>query len=92
MEIEHEYHPFISGPNGSNVGSIMERTGTRINMPPYSTEKTDITITGEKEGVAKAKAEVLQIYENVVSGTGLISIYLSIYLSIFVCICLSAWL
>lgn len=65
LEIEHEYHPFISGPNGSNIGSIMERTGTRINMPPYSTEKTDITITGEKEGVAKAKAEVLQIYENV---------------------------
>ena len=67
IEIPAEFHPFISGPNGSTVAAITERTGAKINIPPHSTKKTTIIIIGEKEGVAKAKDEIMKLYSSVVS-------------------------
>lgn len=48
----------------------MEKTGTRINVPPFNSGKSDIVITGEKEGVATATSQIKQIYQATVSGCG----------------------
>jgi len=69
--IEHVYHPFISGGNASKIS---EQTGARINIPPPSAQKNEITIAGEKEGVAKAKEMVLSIYEEKKRKTTTVSI------------------
>lgn len=71
LMIEHVYHPFISG---GNTLKISEQTGARINIPPPSAQKNEITIAGEKEGVAKAKEMVLAIYEEKKRKTTTVSI------------------
>ena len=38
-------------------------TSTKINIPPPSVQKDEITISGEKEGVAMAKEKILMIYK-----------------------------
>jgi len=45
----------------------MERTNTRINVPPPSVAKDEVTIAGEKEGVIIAECEIKHIYETRVS-------------------------
>ena len=67
VEVEYIYQPFISGPNGTTVQSIQDQTKTRINIPPYTMHKNELTIAGEKEGVALAKAQVLKMLRDLVS-------------------------
>ena len=62
-------HPFISGPGNQWVRDLMERTGVRVNIPPLSVNSDDISIAGEKEGVAIAKDEILRIYEEKVGSS-----------------------
>ncbi|OCT78799.1 vigilin [Xenopus laevis] len=64
LEIEKAYHPFIAGPYNKVVTEIMQETGTRINIPPPSVNKTEIVCTGEKEQLAQAVAQIKQIYED----------------------------
>jgi len=45
----------------------MERTNSRINIPPPSVAKDEVTIAGEKEGVLIAQCEIQHIYETKVS-------------------------
>lgn len=71
LNIEHVFHPFISG---AIAASIMDQTGARINIPPQSAKKDEITIAGEKEGVAKAKETVMEIYEEKKRRTTTVSI------------------
>ena len=61
------YHPFICGPFSQTVKDIMERTNSRINIPPPSVAKDELTIAGEKEGVMIAEREIKHIYETRVS-------------------------
>uniref|UniRef100_A0A8C5PC31 Vigilin n=1 Tax=Leptobrachium leishanense TaxID=445787 RepID=A0A8C5PC31_9ANUR len=63
IEIEKAFHPFIVGPQNRIVNEIMKETGTRINVPPPSVNKTEIVCTGEKEQLAQAIARIKQIYE-----------------------------
>merc|ERR1719348_1415909 len=56
------YHPFVEGANRININNMMEKyPGVRINIPPLSVVKDDISIAGEKEGVLAVKATILQI-------------------------------
>jgi len=56
------YHPFVEGANRININNMMEKyPGVRINIPPLSVMKDDISIAGEKEGVLAVKATILQI-------------------------------
>lgn len=58
------YHPFIVGPFNQNLNALTEQTGvTRINVPPSSVMSDELTITGEKEAVLKAKAAIEAIYQ-----------------------------
>ncbi|CAI9616653.1 unnamed protein product [Staurois parvus] len=63
LEIEKAYHPFIAGSYNKTVNEIMHETGTRINIPPPSVNKTEIVCTGEKDQLAQAVAKIRQIYE-----------------------------
>ena len=66
LEVEKEFHPFISGPNGSVAKAIMDETGARINIPPPSMMKNDISVAGDKDSVAKAVAQVKKIWGEMV--------------------------
>lgn len=71
LEVEKAFHPFIAGPYNRLVGEIMQETGTRINIPPPSVNRTEIVFTGEKEQLAQAVARIKKIYEEkVVVGQG----------------------
>lgn len=56
------YHPFVLGPFNEQLNRIVEQTGARINVPPTSVQQDDIVITGEKEGVLRAKAFIEAIH------------------------------
>lgn len=60
------YHPFVIGPNNENLSTMMIATGAKIYVPPASSPKDEIVITGEKEGVLSAKAKVESIYRDMV--------------------------
>ena len=56
----------MSGPNGSLIKSITETTGARVNIPPLSLNKNEISVAGDKDGVAKATAQIMQLYKEMV--------------------------
>ncbi|CAC5382186.1 Vigilin [Mytilus coruscus] len=56
------YHPFICGPKNENVDRLIKETGAKINVPPPSVMKDEIVISGDKDGVAKCKDEIMRIY------------------------------
>ena len=66
LDIPKEYHPFILGANSSVVKSICESTGARVNIPPMSLNKDEITIAGEKDAVAKALVQIRKLYSELV--------------------------
>ena len=68
------FHPFIAGPNNSTAREISEQTGARINIPPPSAHKDEITVAGEKDGVAVAVKRILQISEEKKQKTTTVSI------------------
>lgn len=70
LEVEKAFHPFIAGPYNRLVGEIMQETGTRINIPPPSVNRTEIVFTGEKEQLAQAVARIKKIYEEKVQYRG----------------------
>ncbi|KAK7086534.1 hypothetical protein SK128_008145 [Halocaridina rubra] len=55
LEIPKQYHPFISGANNEKINQLMMDNNVRINIPPPSVMKNEITIAGEKEGVLICK-------------------------------------
>lgn len=57
------YHPFICGPDNQTLKDLTEPTGARIIVPPHAVLKDEIVISGEKEGVLRAKQAILHIYE-----------------------------
>ncbi|XP_056664590.1 vigilin isoform X2 [Monodelphis domestica] len=63
LDVEKVFHPFIAGPYNKLVGEIMQETGTRINIPPPSVNRTEIVFTGEKEQLAQAVTRIKKIYE-----------------------------
>lgn len=70
LEVEKAFHPFIAGPYNRLVSEIMQETGTRINIPPPSVNRTEIVFTGEKEQLAQAVARIKKIYEEKVAVGG----------------------
>merc|ERR1739844_445897 len=56
------YHPFINGPNGDYVKQMqMEYPDVRINIPPLSVMKDELSVAGEKEGVEKISDKIRKI-------------------------------
>lgn len=74
LPIPKIYHPFISGANNTIAKKIMEQTGARINIPPLSVHKDELTVAGEKEGVTTAAKMINEIYEEKKRKTTTVSI------------------
>lgn len=74
LAIPKTFHPFICGPNNDIVKKIMEQTGAVINIPPPSMQKDEMTVAGEKEGVAAAVKMITGIYEEKKRKTTTVSI------------------
>ena len=56
------YHPFINGPNGEYVKQmLMDYPDVRINIPPLSVMKDEISVAGEKNGVLAVVEKIKEI-------------------------------
>lgn len=64
LNIPKLYHPWIRGFNNEIANDIIARTGAKVNIPPPQIEKDEIAISGEKEKVELACAEIQRIYKN----------------------------
>lgn len=64
LDIPKLYHPWIRGFNNEIANDIASRTGAKINIPPPQIEKDEIAVSGEKEKVEQACAEIMRIYKN----------------------------
>ncbi|CAG0883419.1 unnamed protein product [Cyprideis torosa] len=53
LDIPQIYHVFIMGPHSERVNKLQADTGVRINIPPPSMKKDEISISGEKEAVTR---------------------------------------
>lgn len=78
--IDRSLLPFLSGPNNSQIDTLMLETDVKIHIPPIfirdgdSKNSDEIIIVGLKENVAVAEQRLKELYERVVSlavGTGL---------------------
>ena len=55
-----QFHKFVIGKGGANIWRIRDETDTKIDLPDSGSDDM-ITITGKKEKVTKAVAQVQQI-------------------------------
>lgn len=74
IDIPKVFHPFIMGPFGKTLEAIMKETGAKVNVPPQSVNKDEISITGDRNSVKAAKDRVSAIYQDKVSKTETVSI------------------
>merc|ERR1739838_1188533 len=75
LEIPKIYHPFIQGANNCNTNAMLEKhAGVRINIPPLSVMKDELSIAGEKEGVLAVKADIIVIWKDMEKKCSTISI------------------
>merc|ERR1719340_451723 len=59
------YHPFIEGADRVNIKSLQEKyPGVRINIPPLSVNKDELSIAGEKEGVIAVKNYIQGVWKD----------------------------
>lgn len=63
LNIPKIYHPFICGPDNEKAKEIANMSGARINIPPPSIMKDELTVAGDKECVQKAVQIIMDIYK-----------------------------
>lgn len=63
LNIEKIYHPFVCGPWNRIKNELVEKYGVRINVPPPSVQRDEITVAGDKEGVLASVQVLNGIYE-----------------------------
>ena len=61
VPIFKQFHKFVIGKGGANIRRIRDETDTKIDLPDSGSDSDMITITGKKENVNKAVAQVQQI-------------------------------
>ena len=76
------YHPFINGPNGDFVKAmLMDYPDVRINIPPLSVMKDELSVAGEKDGVMAVVEKIKEIAKVLVSFFVLVHLIVSAYTS-----------
>ena len=64
LEVPKIYHPFVCGANNANIQAWTAKySNVRINIPPLSVQKDELSITGEKDGVLAVKAAIVAIWK-----------------------------
>ena len=61
MPIFKQFHKFIIGKSGATIKEIRKETNTKIDLPESGSDSDVITITGIKENVEKAQAQITKI-------------------------------
>lgn len=74
LEISKDYHPFIMGANNVVVKSISDASGARINIPPLSLNKDEITVAGEKDCVANAVSRIWKLHDELKRSVSSVSV------------------
>lgn len=65
LSIPKMYHPFINGPNNENIKKITdEHANVRVNIPPLSVMKDELSVAGETEGVMAVKEKIMAMYKD----------------------------
>lgn len=62
LAIPKLYHPWIRGFNNEIASEIAQRTGAKINIPPPLVDKDEIVVSGDRDKVDLACAEIKRIY------------------------------
>merc|ERR1711970_1353979 len=75
LEVPKIYHPFIQGPSNEYINKmIADHPGVRINIPPLSVQKDELSIAGEKDGVMAVKAAISVIWKDMEKKCSTISV------------------
>jgi hypothetical protein len=61
LEIPKVFHPFITGAHNEKIKAFTEGSGVKVNIPPLSVQKDEISIAGERDGVLKVKLAIIQV-------------------------------
>ncbi len=65
MNVPKMYHPFIQGPNNEFVNKMLaSHPNVRVNIPPLSVMKDELSIVGEKDGVMAVKDQITKIWKD----------------------------
>ena len=68
LQIPKNFHPFIQGPGGENIKKMTNGLGSvRVNVPPLSVMKDEISVAGEKDAVMAVVALIKKDYKDMVS-------------------------
>uniref|UniRef100_A0A183C4E2 Vigilin n=1 Tax=Globodera pallida TaxID=36090 RepID=A0A183C4E2_GLOPA len=62
LDIPRTFYPWIRGINNEKLDELVRRTGAKVNIPPTHANNETIIVTGEREGVEVAAAEILKIF------------------------------
>merc|ERR1719192_2506378 len=66
LAIPKIYHPFITGPNNDNIEKLKtEHPACRINIPPLSVMKDELSLAGETEDVQAVKAQIMKLFKDI---------------------------
>ena len=73
LDIPKQYHPFINGPNGDMQKKLIgDLANVRINIPPLSGTKTEMSVAGEKEAVMQVVEKIKALHMDMVSSLRII--------------------
>ncbi|CAN7985684.1 unnamed protein product [Ixodes hexagonus] len=61
LPIERMYHPFVRGPFDNHVRGLEQEHNVRIRL---GRDEDEVTITGDKENVARARDAIMAVYED----------------------------
>lgn len=64
LNIEKIYHPFVCGPWNRIKNELAQKHDVRINVPPPSINRDEITVAGDKDGVQATVQVLMGIYED----------------------------
>ncbi len=68
LKISKQLHPFINGPGGETSRRLLaDKPNVRINIPPLSVHKDEISVAGEKDGVMAVIQQITKMQKEMVS-------------------------
>jgi polyribonucleotide nucleotidyltransferase len=75
LAIPKIYHPFICGPSNENIEKLKtEHPNCRINIPPLSVMKDELSLAGETEDVLAVKAEIVKLWKDIEKKASTVSV------------------
>merc|ERR1719412_2365659 len=75
LSIPKIFHPFITGPNNVNIKNFTEKhPSVRVNIPPLSVMKDELSVAGETEGVQAVKAEIMKMFKDIERNASTVSV------------------